>query len=209
MDNWDEIADKSWGVTHLHLTRKSNKEKRKLERKKSQEHFESSAVFHKAPHPHTLEIHQGGATNTKTYSSFTSAMEYAAALEEKANKHDERIIELEASVDGQTVLTGTTAYVAIAVATGTNKEMSKIKAMIKQLAASVTSQATKVETLSTKMNGGIRSSGKNIYKKKARPGLHMCAHCKREVYPKDGNCLELEANKTKRYPGQKSVFTKE
>ena len=64
-------------------------------------------------------------------------------------------------------------------------------------------------TLSTKMNGGSRSSGKTIDKKKARPGLHVCAHCKREVYHKDGNCLELEVNKTKRYPGWKSVSTKE
>ena len=42
-----------------------------------------------------------------------------------------------------------------------------------------------------------------------RPGLHVCAHYKREVYHKDGNCLELEANKAKCYPGWKSVFTKE
>ena len=34
-------------------------------------------------------------------------------------------------------------------------------------------------------------------------------HCKREVYLKDGNCLDLEVNKAKRYPRQKSVFTKE
>ena len=37
----------------------------------------------------------------------------------------------------------------------------------------------------------------------------MCAHCKHKLYHKDGNCLELEANKAKRYPGWKSVLTKE
>ena len=54
-------------------------------------------------------------------------MEYAAALEEKSNTQAERIIELEASVDGKTVLTETTEYAASAVATGTNKEISEIK----------------------------------------------------------------------------------
>ena len=44
-------------------------------------------------------------------------MEYAAALEENYNTHADGIIELEASVDGQTVLTKTTEYVASAVAT--------------------------------------------------------------------------------------------
>ena len=49
-------------------------------------------------------------------------MEYDAALEEKANAQAGRIIELEASVDGQTVRSDTTDYVASPVATGTNKE---------------------------------------------------------------------------------------
>ena len=62
---------------------------------------------------------------------------------------------------------------------------------MKQLAASVTAQAVTVATLSTKINGGISSSGKTIYKKKEMPGLHTCAHCKREVYHKDGKFFEL------------------
>ena len=95
------------------------------------------------------------------------------------------------------------------MATGTNKELSEIKAMMKQLAASVAAQAATVATLSTKMNGGSSGAGKTIDKKKARIGLHVCAHCKREVYHKDDNCLELEANKAKHYPGCKSFFTKE
>ena len=32
----------------------------------------------------------------------------------------------------------------------------------------------------------------------------MCTHSKREVYHKEGNCLELEANKVKSYTGGKS-----
>ena len=69
--------------------------------------------------------------------------------------------------------------------------MSKIKAIMKQLAASVTAQAVTVATLSTKMNGGSSSSVKTIDKKNESPGFHVCMHCKREVYHKDGNCLEL------------------
>ena len=64
-------------------------------------------------------------------------------------------------------------------------------------------------TLYTKINGVSSGSAKTIDKKKARPGLHVCANCKRKVYHKDRNCVELEANKAKRYPGWKSVFAKE
>ena len=197
------------GATHPHLTRKFNKERRKLERKKSQKNYESSAVFRKDPHLHTFEIFQGRATATTTYSSFKSAMDYAAALEEESNTQAELIIELEDSMDVQTVPTNTNDYVASAVATGTNKELSKIKAMMKQLVDSVIDQVATVATLSTNMNRGSSGAGKTIDRKKARPGLQMCAHCKRKVYHKDGNCLELEANKAKRYPGWKRVFTKE
>ena len=104
-------------------------------------------------------------------------------------------------MDGQTVLTDTTDYATSAVDTGTNKKMNEIKATMKQLSASVTNQAKTVETLSTNMNRDSRSYGKTTDKKKARPGLHVRAHCKREVYHKDRNCLELEANKAKRFPG--------
>ena len=53
-------------------------------------------------------------------------------------------------MDGQTILTDNTDYAASAVATGTNKEMSNIKEMMKQFAVSVTYQAATVATLSTK-----------------------------------------------------------
>ena len=84
-----------------------------------------------------------------------------------------------------------------------------MKEMMTQLLDPFTAQAETVANLSTKMNRGSSGSGKTTDKKKARPGLHMCAHCKHKVYHRDGNCLELEANKEKCYPGWKSVFTKE
>ena len=116
-------------------------------------------------------------------------MDYTAALEDKSNTQAERVIYLEASVDVQSVLINTTEYVASVVATGTNKELSKIKAMMKQLAASFTAQVATVATLSTKMNGGSSGTKKTIEKKKARQGLHLCAHCKRKVYNIDRNCF--------------------
>ena len=66
-----------------------------------------------------------------------------------------------------------------------------------------------METLSTKINGAGGVASQTYEKKKARPGLHVCAHCKQEVYHNKENCLDLEANKVKRYPGWKSVFAKE
>ena len=100
-------------------------------------------------------------------------MEYSAALEEKANAQAERIIQLNVSVDGQIFLTDTMDYATIGVATGTNKELNKIQATMKQLEASVTAQEATVETLSTKMNRGSGGTVKTTDKKKARPGLHV------------------------------------
>ena len=80
--------------------------------------------------------------------------------------------------------------------------------MIKKLATSVAAQTETVETLSTNINSSISSAGRNTDKNKARNGLYMCAHCKQEVCHKDVNCLELEENKAKCYPGWKSIFSK-
>ena len=76
-------------------------------------------------------------------------------------------------MDGQTFLTNTTKYVVSAVATGTNKETKKIKVIMKQLASSVTAQATIVATLFTKTNKGGSSSRITTDKNKARHGLHV------------------------------------
>ena len=95
------------------------------------------------------------------------------------------------------------------MAIGNNKELIEIKAMMNQLTNSVTAQSATVATLNTKMNGVISGAGKTIYKKKASPDLHVCVYCKRKLYQKGGNCLELVSNKAKRYPGWNSVFAKE
>ena len=113
----------------------------------------------KSPYPHTLESSQGGATVTNVENSFTAAMGYAVALEDKSKVQDEFIIELEASVDGKTFLTDTMDYSASAVSTGAIKELTEIRDIVKKLAASVTSQATTVATLSTNINSGASGAG--------------------------------------------------
>ena len=108
-------------------------------------------------------------------------MESAAPLEEKANAQAKRIIELEASVDVQIVLTEATYFAASAMAKGgANKELKELRAMMKKLTASITSQAETLAYLSTKTNSRDDGGGwKNTNQKKVRPGLHVCAHCKR------------------------------
>ena len=112
LDYWEDTANKSLGDTHTHFTWQFNKDRRKLELNQSQKNYESSSVFCGDPHPHTLKIPQGGATDTTTDISFTEEMEYNAALGEKVNAQAEYIIELEASVDVQTVLADTTTLAA-------------------------------------------------------------------------------------------------
>ena len=130
LEDWEETANKSWGGTHPHFTGQFNKARHKIEQKKSQKNYEISTVFCKDIHPHTLNIPQGGATATTIYSSFTAEMGYSAALEDKDKAQAERIIDLEARVDGKTVLTDTTNYAASAVAIGTNKELNDTKTMM-------------------------------------------------------------------------------
>ena len=115
------------------LASASSSTPRKLERENFQKNYESSAVFREAPRPHTLDSPQGYSTATTSDNAFYAEMEYSVALEEKSNVQAKHILELEASVNGQTVLNDTTNYAVIAVSTGTNKELTKIRAMIKQL----------------------------------------------------------------------------
>ena len=86
LDNWEETADKLWGATHPQFTHKFKKERRNLEINNPQKHYERSAIFCETPHLHTLKTPQEGTTATTTDSIFTSAMGYAAALEDKSNK---------------------------------------------------------------------------------------------------------------------------
>ena len=110
-------------------------------------------------------------------------------------------------MDVQTALTEATEYAASAVtAGGNNKDPKDLREMMKQLADSVTVQAATFTYLSVKTHSGGGGGRKNTEMKKAWPGLHVCAHCKRKVYHKDVNCLELAANKANRYTGWTSVL---
>ena len=82
-----------------------------------------------------------------------------AQTREKANAQAELIIELESSVDVQTVLTDTTNYAASVVDIVTNKELNNIKLMTKKLADYFTVQVVTMEALSTEINGGSNDTG--------------------------------------------------
>ena len=111
-------------------------------------------------------------TVTTAEDSFAAAMEYATALEEKTHAQSERILALEASVDGQTFLTEANEYAASAVTSGgTNKYHKNLRSMMKQLTASVTAQAATLASLSAITHSG--GGGKNTAMKKARPVLHV------------------------------------
>ena len=205
--DWEESKKKLWGGTQPHFTKQYVKERRKLASNDSNKSYESSAAFRETPPHHTIEAHLNGSTATIADNSFTEAMEYAAALEEKKHAQTERIITLEASMNGQNVLTEDTEYVASAVtAGGNNKGLKDVRMMIKQLTASVTAQGGILESLSVKTHSGGRGGGTNTEIKKAQPGLHVFARCKREVYHRDATCLELAANKSKHYTGWTSVL---
>ena len=207
LDYWEESAAKLWGATQTHFTNQFDKERLKPERENLQKEFESSAMFRESPHPHTLEATQLGETATAADDSYTAAIQYAAELEKKYDAQAGCIIKIEASVDGQTILIKATYFASIAVSTGANKELKEIRETTNQLATSVTAQAETLAALSISTNSG--GGGWNSNKKKARPGLHMCVHCKREVYHKDANCLEMDTYESKCYPGWKRFFAKE
>ena len=115
---------------------------------------------------------------------------------------------LTANVDCYIVFAEATYYVSSVVATGgAKKELKDLRGMMKYLTASVTAQASTLASLSVKTNSSSGGGGgQNTDKKKVRPGLHMYAYCKREEYHKEGDCLELEANNSKRCVRWKRVM---
>ena len=190
LDDWEESGDKSWGFTQPHFTKQYAKENCKLARNKSNKSYESSAAFQETPRSHSIETPYDRLTTTTADDSFAASMEYSAALEEKTHTQAEHILEIEASVDGQTILTEATDYAAIAVtAEGNKKDLKGLRAMMKQLTDSVAVQAATLVALYVKIHSGGSGGGgggrKNTKMKKAQPGLHVCVHYKRDVYQKD------------------------
>ena len=159
-----------------------------MARNKSNKSYESSAAFQETPRSHSIETPYDRLTTTTADDSFAASMEYSAALEEKTHTQAEHILEIEASVDGQTILTKATQYAASAVtAGGNNKELKELRETMKQRMDSVTTKAATLAALYVKTHSGGGGGGKNTKMKKARPGLHVCAHCNREVYHKVRN----------------------
>ena len=86
-------------------------------------------------------------------------MEYAAALEKKRQAQAERIIALKASVKGQNIITNATEYVSSTVtAGGNNKDLKKMREIMKRLTDSVSAQAEKLKALSVKTHSSDSGS---------------------------------------------------
>ena len=126
--------------------------------------------------------------------------EYAAALEEK-------VIELETVAETQSVITDATDFATSATTSNTTAEMAEIRAAAKSTVANLKKLTALVATMeSNNGGGGGGRGGAGVGNRRKKGATHKCKHCKREVYHKDANCLELEANKSNRYASWKSVF---
>ena len=109
----------------------------------------------KTPCPQTIKATYDVLTATTAEGRFTAAMECAAALVEKTHAQAERILEIESSMDGQTVLTKATEYTASTVsAGGKNNNLKELREMMNQLKALVTAQGGTLAALSVKIYSG-------------------------------------------------------
>ena len=210
LDNWEENTTKTWKVTLPLFTTQFNKEWRTLERQHQANTFESSNVFYK----HDAAGSFGWFTATTSDSEYTAAMEYAAALEYRSTQQEGCILDLKASLYGQTTITLLTDLSASAAestaATSTaSTKMGAIRDVIQIMAASVTTLSTK--TLSDGGGGGHRkgcNGGGGGDGTTQTPDIHKCANFKKWVKHKDANCFELEANTEKRFTSWFSRLTK-
>ena len=101
LDNREENTTKTWKVTPPLFTAQLNKERRTLERQHRAKTFVSSNVFCERGAAGSF----GRSTTTTVNSNYTATTEYATALEDRFTQKEVRILDLEASLDGQTTLT--------------------------------------------------------------------------------------------------------
>ena len=101
------------------------------------------------------------------------------------------------------MITDTTDYSASATTSNTTMEMSEMQATAKSTVADLMKLTALVVTMASTNSGG-GCGGRSDQKKKS--ATHKRKHCKHEVYHKDANCLNFEANKANRYASWKSVF---
>ena len=209
LDNWEEITNKTWKATLPLFTAQFNKEQRTLERQHGAKTHENSNVFRERGADGSF----GRSTATNADSDYTAAMEYAAALEDRSNKQEGRVLGLEESLNSHITLTLPTDLAASVAASTTATstaatKMATMRDMIQSLAASVTTLSSK--TLSKGNSGGSKgcNGGGGGNAATQTPGTHKCANCQYWVKHKDANCYKLEANAEKLFPGWVSRLTK-
>ena len=133
-------------------------------------------------------------------------MEYAAALAEKSAQQEGRILELEGVLNNCTTVTlpselAAAATVSTATTSPAATEMAAMRTQIQALTTHITTLATKSTTDGGSRSSGRKGGGARLDGSFETPGTHKCVNCKKWVKHKDANCLELEANAAKRFPG--------
>ena len=111
------------------------------------------------------------------------------------------MIELKIVGETQSVVTDTNGFAVNATTSNTNAEMIEMRAAAKSTADDLKKLTALVATMAS-TKGGDRGGGNQ----KKEGTTHKCKHCKHDIYHKDANCQELEANKTNCHANQKSVF---
>ena len=124
--------------------------------------------------------------------TYIAMSEYASALEKK-------MIELDTVVETQSVITDTTDFSASAKTSNTTMKMAEMRVAAKSTAADLKKLSTLVATMAS-------TNGRGRGNQKKKGATHKYKHCKHEVFHKDANCLELEADKANCYASWKSMF---
>ena len=93
------------------------------------------------------------------------------------------------------------ATVSTATTTPAATELAAMRTQIQALTTQITALATKSTTDGGSRSRGRKGGGVRPDGSYETPGTHKCANCKKWVKHKDANCLELEANATKLFPG--------
>ena len=208
MEDWEDATDQTWTTTLALFTAEYGKIQRSLERTSKRKDYDSAAALRDSTtRPTTMSL--GTPPNTSvpetTSPAYVAMSEYAAALEEK-------MIELETVAETQSVITDTTDFAASATTSHITAEMAEMRAAAKSTAADLKKLTALVANMASnnggggKGGGGGSGGGRGGGDRRKKGATHKCKHCKREVYHKDANCLELEANKANRYASWKSVF---
>ena len=197
LEEWEAAVDQSWLATRDSFAKEYGVITRATNREAQRSGYESADALRERRPPTPITVPKPSGA-----SEYDAMSEYAAALEEQ-------VTALQTAADGTPSVVSDFASVATTV-NGTSAETALLKEMrderkeqatqLKQLTAMVTAMkaAPPAATPPDPGKQGRRASKKPI---------RTCANCKKTwVTHQDAECMELEANASKRYNGWKSCL---